>query len=159
MNPEASPTFAYDGFASYATDPDRAVVRDIEILVEGLHQNKLVPPPYRKSLELCVDGSDFRLPLRQKRADGSTQSGIREIVIAYLAQSRHLVVFVGPESKNHIWLNFELVGYPLHSGSPNILWLASERFSVPIGDDLAVRRRLHGHGLLHQPVEDLAAAA
>jgi hypothetical protein len=41
------------------------------------------------------------------------------------------------------------VGYPLHSGSPNILWLASERFSVPIGDDLAVRRRLHGHGLLH----------
>ena len=52
-----------------------------------------------------------------------------------------------------------LVGYPLDSGSPNILWSASAGFGVPIGDDRAVRRRLDRDGLLRQPVEQLAAAA
>lgn len=49
-------------------------------------------------------------------------------------------------------------GYPLDSGDPKILWLGSKRL-VPLGEDRAVRRRLHCHGLLHQPVEELAATA
>ena len=51
------------------------------------------------------------------------------------------------------------VGYPLHSGSPNILWLGSPRFGVPVGDDRAVGCRFDRYGLLNQAIEQLAAAA
>jgi hypothetical protein len=50
----------------------------------------------------------------------------------------------------HDW-KWVLMGYPLHSGSPSILWSVSGRFVVPVG--------LDGDGLLHEPVEELAAAA
>ena len=56
-------------------------------------------------------------------------------------------------------LYFQAAGYPLDSGDPKILWLGSERLGVPIGDDRAVGRRLYGHRLLHQPVEELAPTA
>jgi len=51
------------------------------------------------------------------------------------------------------------VGYPLDSGSPNILWSALVRFGVPIGHDRAVRRGLGRDGLLDKAVEQLPAAA
>jgi len=53
----------------------------------------------------------------------------------------------------------ERVGYPLDSGSPNILWSALVRFGVPIGHDRAVRRGLGRDGLLDKAVEQLPAAA
>ena len=51
------------------------------------------------------------------------------------------------------------VGYPLHSGDPKILWSASRRLGVLVGDDRAVRRRIDRDRLLNESVEEFAATA
>ena len=51
------------------------------------------------------------------------------------------------------------MGYPLHSGDPNILWLGSRGLGVPVGDDRSIRRWVHGHCLLHKAVEEFSPAA
>ena len=60
-----------------------------------------------------------------------------------------------------IFVAHELInmGYPLHSGDPNILWLGSRGLGVPVGDDRSIRRWVHGHCLLHKAVEEFSPAA
>ena len=43
--------------------------------------------------------------------------------------------------------------------TPIFCGLGSRDFGVPIGNDRAIRGWVNGHSLLHQPVEELAAAA
>ena len=52
-----------------------------------------------------------------------------------------------------------IMGYPLDSGNPNILWLGSRGLSVPVGDDRSIRRWVHGDCLLHKAVEEFSPAA
>ncbi len=52
-----------------------------------------------------------------------------------------------------------LMGYPLDSGNPNILWLGSRGLSVPVGDDRSIGRWVHGDCLLHKAVEEFSPAA
>ena len=54
---------------------------------------------------------------------------------------------------------FQEIGYPLHSGNPNILWLGSRGLGVPVGDDRSIRRWVHGDCLLHKAVEEFSPAA
>ena len=51
----------FDAFASYATDPDRDIVRNVAAFLEGLHENPLLPELYRHPLRICVH-QDFKLP-------------------------------------------------------------------------------------------------
>jgi hypothetical protein len=94
---EQEPT-RYDAFASYATDPDRRVVRDVEQFLESVVRNRLIDPAYRKPLQLCVDGSDFTIPRGKRELAISSKSPIEEIVVGYMKQSRYLLIFVGPKS-------------------------------------------------------------
>lgn len=109
-------TFVYDAFFSYASDPDRHLVRAVERFVEGLHDNPLVEPRHRRELEACVDGSDFRKPRRLAPvAEGQEQSDpVFSLITQYMARSRCLVVFVGPQSNRHRWLTAELQWWLAH---------------------------------------------
>lgn len=111
IDPMTKPTgeYAYDAFASYATDPDRDLVRAVELFVESFHTRPmLVHERFRRPLNLCVDGRDFRLP-RKNRAEAEDPEGpIASIVREYQRQSRSLVVFAGPESLTHPWINKEI---------------------------------------------------
>jgi WD40 repeat protein len=110
--------FAYDAFASHATDPDSAVVRDVERFLESLHDNPLIPPKYRVKLELCVDGSDFKTA---RRPQGEAGQGIREVLIGYMRQCRYFLLFTGPRSAAHEWVNFELAWWLLNRGADSVL--------------------------------------
>jgi len=118
--PEGEPRFAYDAFASYATDPDLAVVRDVERFLESLHRNPLIPEPYRKKLELCVDGSDFKVVGRR---GSEPPEPVREIIVGYMRQCRRFVLFAGPKSAAHEWVNFE-AGWWLGQDEPREVLLA-----------------------------------
>jgi WD40 repeat protein len=111
---EEQPQFAYDAFASYASDPDLAVVRDVERFLESFHQNPLIPERYRKNLELCVDGSDFKVVFRAGR---QPPEPVREIIVGYMRQCRRFVLFAGPKSAVHEWVNFE-IGWWLDHAEP-----------------------------------------
>ena len=59
-----------------------------------------------------------------------------------------------PERFNHAkW------GIHFTQVTPIFCGLGSRDFGVPIGNDRAIRGWVNGHSLLHQPVEELAAAA
>ena len=60
-------------------------------------------------------------------------------------------------TRNLLAYKFARVGYPLHSGDPKILWSASRRLGVLVGDDRAVRRRIDRDRLLNESVEEFAA--
>ena len=68
------------------------------------------------------------------------------------------------EPKRLLTIGFTLIkscimGYPLHSGNPNILWLGSRGLGVPVGEDRSIRRWVHGDCLLHKAVEEFSPAA
>jgi WD40 repeat protein len=117
---EQEPT-RYDAFASYATDPDRRVVRDVEQFLESVVRNRLIDPAYRKPLQLCVDGSDFTIPRGKRELAISSKSPIEEIVVGYMKQSRYLLIFVGPKSSQHPWINFELEWWIANRGARSVL--------------------------------------
>jgi hypothetical protein len=106
---DAPRAFLYDAFASYATDPDGALVREVEVFMESLRENSLVAPAYRRTLEVCVDGSDFSLPRRgRNRADGTPEDEVFDLIRAYMEKCRLFVLFVGPRSARHPWIHREL---------------------------------------------------
>jgi len=120
--------FVYDAFASYATDPDTAVVRDVERFLESLHENPLIPREHRRKLEVCVDGSDFKVA--GQRSDEVSEP-VREIIIGYMRQCRRLVLFSGPKSATHEWVVFEVDWWIRNRGAASIL------LAVTHGDDIA----------------------
>jgi hypothetical protein len=99
--------YAYDGFASHATDPDGPLVRAVEALLEGFHRRPYLPAEYAREIELCVDGRDFVFPKRNRNADGNLDA-IEPVVRAYQKRSRSLIVFCGPLSHNHPWIDKEI---------------------------------------------------
>ena len=56
-------------------------------------------------------------------------------------------------------LNKVMWGIHFTQVTPIFCGLGSRDFGVPIGNDRAIRGWVNGHSLLHQPVEELAAAA
>jgi len=105
--PGSKPTYSYDAFATYATDPDRDLVRALEAFVEGFHRRPALPEGLRRELELCVDGRDFAIP-RRSRGRAADPEAVSGIVEAYLARSRALVVLCGPLSRTHPWIDREI---------------------------------------------------
>lgn len=98
----------YDAFATYATDPDRDLVRDVETFVEGLHRDRLMPKEFRTALAMCVDGHDFQIPRPGPGTSRTIDDLMHDVVCAYQAASRCLVVFTGERSRGHRWINDEI---------------------------------------------------
>ncbi len=98
--------FAYDAFASYATDPDGQLVRKVEDLIESFHRRPDIPKDLIPELKLCVDGRDFTFP-RSKPGSKSSEA-IEQVVRGYLRQCRSLIVFCGPSANHHPWINREV---------------------------------------------------
>jgi hypothetical protein len=113
----------FRAFASYSTDPDGKLVRHVESFLESLDRNALVREEMRRPIELCVDGSDFKLPRTSDRA------ALEELVGSYLALSDHLLVFSGPHAVGHEWMRFELQWWLEHRGAEGIL------LALTAGDD------------------------
>jgi WD40 repeat protein len=94
----------YDAFASHATDPDGELVRAVEARIEAFYRQPGIPAQYRHQLQVCVDGRDFIFPKKR----GNTAEIIEEVVRAYQKRSRSLLVFAGPTSRDHHWVNEEI---------------------------------------------------
>lgn len=99
--------FSYDAFASHATDPDGALVRAVEARLETFHTRHAVAMKFKRELELCVDGRDFVFSRRDRRSESGGDI-IEPVVRSYQRQSRALVVFSGPSSRNHPWVGKEV---------------------------------------------------
>ena len=93
----------YRAFASYATDPDAKLVLRVEAFLETLDRNPLVDDDMRQSVQLCVDGSDFKLP----NLSGN-RPALEDLITSYLRQSDYLLVFAGPHAVDHPLIRWEI---------------------------------------------------
>jgi WD40 repeat protein len=109
MSGESKPRqFTYDAFASYATDPDRDLVRDVEDFVESLHRDRLLSREFREELKVCVDGQDFRIPRPDSSDPKTFEQILRKVVRECQESSRCLLVFSGSDTSSHPWINAEI---------------------------------------------------
>jgi WD40 repeat protein len=120
-------TFDYDAFISYSTASDYELVRTTESFLERIHQLKTPEPLNLKKLEICLDGSDFKLP-RIPYTDPTQPlpDPIKSIILEYLRKSKYLIVFCSPKARNSTWVNDEIQLFLDIRSSDNILLVVSE---------------------------------
>jgi len=128
----ASP-FLYDAFATYATKPDGALVRDVEAFLESLDTNRLVESKYRSKLSLCVDGSDFKVPGNRGPAAAKVDDPVFDLITEHMKRARRCIVFVGPKSRLHPWITRELDWW-LDNRDPEDLIIALTHGDNPMVD-------------------------
>ena len=89
----------YDGFLSYATASDYQAARRVEAFLESIH--KLAPRAggVIRRLQVCRDGSDFKLPKIQ-RESFPDEDPIWKIIVSQLQKARYLLgtLFAGGSS-------------------------------------------------------------
>jgi len=107
----------FRAFATYATNPDGKLVQTVEAFLETLDENPLVREDMRQAIALCVDGSDFRLP----KAQAGDEEPIRQLVAEYLSKSDYLIAFVGPASRLHPWIRWEIQWWLTHRDAETLL--------------------------------------
>ncbi|MEM6928717.1 MAG: hypothetical protein AAF602_17395, partial [Myxococcota bacterium] len=163
----------YDGFATYASRVDTAIVRRAKRFIERLHRRRGIEPAAARPLRMCVDGTDFRLPTHMVRP--TEGSAIQSLVMSFLASSRHFVVFVGPESRSHPWVLEEVAWWLEHRdiGSLRLALTHGEtpsdyaaNFPAPLVEwgpdllffDLRGHRRIRGSRPIEEELLRLAAS-
>jgi WD40 repeat protein len=152
---ESHSPYLYDAFACYSTDPDGEMVREIEAFLESLHRNSLIDRRLRRKMELCVDGSDFKLPSKQKSAAPGADDPVFDLIVEYLKRARRCVVFVGPSSHKHEWMTRE-IDWWLDNRSADDLIIALTHGRDPVGDrEGTFPRRLLDAKLDRKPWIDL----
>jgi WD40 repeat protein len=99
-------SLAYDAFLSYSSRSDYQAARRIEIFLESFHRSVARAADVRP-LQICRDGSDFRLP-RKRKPDGGANDVILEIVGRELAKSKALIVLCSPNAVQSSYVNQEI---------------------------------------------------
>jgi WD40 repeat protein len=93
----------YDVFISYSTDPDYALVRNIEGFLRSFHRLKLLDGRALKELNVCVDGSSFLLGRGKKEP-----ATVEQIVSSNLTRSKQLLVFCSKSAAVSKSVDFEI---------------------------------------------------
>jgi WD40 repeat protein len=115
----SSETAQYDGFLSYSTASDYQSGRRVEAFLESFH--RLTPPTGAviRRLQICRDGSDFRLP---KIARGlSDYDPIWAIIVSQLENAKYLLVLCSPGAVASPWVAKEISWFIERRGANLVL--------------------------------------
>jgi tetratricopeptide (TPR) repeat protein len=123
---DESPTGSYDVFLSYANDPDYRLARDLEAYVESFHRIRSVQTLGVKKIEVCRDGSDFRIP---RASIGELGSEVRSFLDFYLERSTYLAVLCSRGAVRSEYVNYEIAWFLQRGRADRVLLLVTE------GDD------------------------
>jgi len=120
---KSTTSFQYDGFLSYSTGSDYQTARRVEVFLESFH--KLTPPAGAviRRLQICRDGSDFRLPKSSQKPSASDP--IWEIIESQLEKAQYLLVLCSPAAVTSPWVAREIAWFVEHRGPNWVLPLLS----------------------------------
>lgn len=105
---EPPPDFQYDAFLSYAARTDYERARKIETFLEAVHKtlgSKRLPV---RQLQVCRDGSDFRLLAKRSNHPEMPEDPIWAVLREELRKSRYLLVLCSPASVTSEWVEAEV---------------------------------------------------
>ena len=102
----------YDLFLSYSTDPDYGLSRKVEGFLESFHEQIKTKGDFKlKELQVCRDGSDFKLNEIFKEAR-KTKVEVKEFtkkaLAQYLGKSKNLLVLCSKNSRTSEYMDFEI---------------------------------------------------
>lgn len=121
-NPSANKeNFKYDLFVSYSTDPDYKLVHKLESFLESFHQLKTPKELSLRTLNVCVDGSDFTIPRKEK--NNAETGNIPDVIKEHLSKSAELLVLCSAKACQSIWVNDEIKWF-LENRGPHAIRLA-----------------------------------
>jgi WD40 repeat protein len=112
-------TAQYDGFLSYSTASDYQSGRRVEAFLESFH--KLKPPTGAVigRLQICRDGSDFRLPKVTRELSDSDP--IWAIIRSQLENAKYLLVLCSPGAVASPWVAKEISWFIERRGANRVL--------------------------------------
>ena len=121
------PDFAYRAFISYANRTDYAHARSLEGFLESVHTQ--VPGSAElKPLQICRDGSDFKLPRDDRGQVSELPETIWPIIRTELEHSEQLLLLCSPMAAHSPWVRKEVEWFLDQRGPQNI------RLAVTLGD-------------------------
>jgi MTH538 TIR-like domain (DUF1863) len=151
---EAAKPF-YRGFLSYSTEPDYELARTVESYIESFHLRAGIRRFHLERLEICRDGSDFRLPHQRGEKPLAPGSGIRAILDGYLDQSMYLMVLCSSRAPSSPYVRYEIDHF-LQNHSPDaILSLITEGENPSQKPEEVFPPELLAAGALERPWYDL----
>lgn len=125
-------SFVYQAFISYSTTTDYQSARKVEAFLEGLHQMLPRDTAELPQLQICRDGSDFRLPGKKSSSTGpSEEDAVWQIILSQLTQAKYLLVLCSAGAVKSRWVDREVQWMRQHRGDDFIL------LAVTGGDDPA----------------------
>jgi WD40 repeat protein len=127
---DAPGPFVYDAFLSYTTRSDYRAARKVESFLEGFRSSAGATASSNiRKLEICRDGSDFRLPAVRNQSD---EEPVWSIIQPFLGQSRFLIVLCSPETPGATWVSREVQWFIDHGRTANILLAVTHHDSDPL---------------------------
>ncbi len=120
QNDPAVAGFQYDAFLSYSTGADYTQARKVEAFLESFHKSLAPAGVSIRQMQICRDGSDFKLP-SNRSAIVAEHDPIWDIIVGELAKARYLVVLCSPESTRSDWVSKEISWMVDHRGPSCIL--------------------------------------
>jgi hypothetical protein len=145
----------YRGFLSYSTEPDYELAREVETYIESFHQRAGIRRFHLERLEICRDGSDFRLPLQRGGKPLAPGSGIRAILDGYLDQSMYLIVLCSRRTPSSPYVKYEIEHFLQNHSSDAVLSLITEGEDPSQKPDEVFPPELLAAGALERPWYDL----
>ena len=101
-------TFSYDAFISYSTRTDYHIARRMESFLESFHKTSAPSNVQIRRLQICRDGSDFKLPANREKAPAEGYDPVWEIILGELSRSRYLIVLCSPGAVSSTWVPKEV---------------------------------------------------
>lgn len=122
MDPRVSAGWKFDAFISYSTSTDYQQARKIESFLEGFHKAFASKGRAIRSMQICRDGSDFRLPSVRHGDPGSPGSDtVWSVIVSELEKSRYLMVLCSAGSVRSPWVAKEIAWMRENRGNEWIL--------------------------------------
>ena len=112
--------FQYDAFLSYSTSSDYGQARKVEAFLESFHKALAPGGVSIRPMQICRDGSDFKLP-SHRPPNLAEQDPIWDIIVGELSKARYLLVLCSPESTRSTWVSKEISWMVDHRGTGCIL--------------------------------------
>jgi WD40 repeat protein len=147
---EDQATFEFDLFLSYSTAPDYRLAAHIESYLETFHKLRGPHDLNLRPLQVCRDGSDFKL---SQRADQSSLT-VENVLEQYLSRSRWLLVLCSKQAATSAFVSFEIDWFIRHRGIDAVLVGLTEGADPATAPKLAFPAALLEHGLHQRPFYD-----
>lgn len=154
-DPSSRPSYRYDAFASYSTDPDYCLVRHVEEFLESFHRMRTPGDLTLEPLEIYVDESGS-LPPREVVGPGSGRfDPIWARIGPGLEQSRFLVVFCSKKVRGSHYVDEEIRWFLENRGPDSILLAIAEGDDPATDPGSVIPQRLIAAGVHEKPWFDL----